>query len=330
MPRLLRTHLPGVVHHVISRFVDRSWQLAGDQERDAYLERLGRALARSDWTLIGFALMSSHVHLVLVSGADTLESWTKSAHSCMARWLNQRYGRLGPVFADRPYAEAIGASRVPYVLAYVHNNPVRASLVGWAGDISWSSHRAYLGLDAPRGTLNVRLGLDLCGYSDDASGRGAFDDWVRASVGEQPVPSEVVSRKAWRAAREQIGGPAELGTPTRTDDGPRFSIVVPVGAALGPARIEFDPLTVLAAVAEIVGIDARGCAARDHRPDVAVARRVALMTWQRAGRRRVEMARALGIGASAASELVHARPERTPPRELIDLVWARLTRAGNP
>lgn len=31
---------PGVVQHVITRFVDRSWQLVGDDERAAYLERL--------------------------------------------------------------------------------------------------------------------------------------------------------------------------------------------------------------------------------------------------------------------------------------------------
>jgi len=93
------------------RFVDRSWQLVGDQERAHYLARLSQALARSDWVLIGYALMSSHVHLLFVAGADPLGSWTESVQVRMARWLNTRQGRLGPVFADRPYAEAIDDGR---------------------------------------------------------------------------------------------------------------------------------------------------------------------------------------------------------------------------
>jgi hypothetical protein len=315
------------VHHVISRFVDRSWQLSGDDERDAYLFRLGRALARSDWTLVGFVLMSSHVHLVLESGEGSLEAWTKSVHSAMARWLNHRHGRLGPVFADRPYAEALCPSRVPYVLAYVHNNPVRARLVGWAGDISWSSHRAYLGLEAPPPALAVRRGLELCGYPDDAAGRVAFDEWVRGCVREQHGRAEALARRARSTARERTGGPVELTTPTRTEMGLRFPVVAPAGAMMTPERFETSSAAVIAAVSELLGIDPRGRSARDHRPAIAQARRLALLTWQRAGGRRVEMARALGIGASAASELVHQSLERAP-HHLVEQVCHRIGHSG--
>jgi len=44
----------GTVHHAISRLVDRSWQLVGDVEREAYLARLEYALARTDWVLLGY------------------------------------------------------------------------------------------------------------------------------------------------------------------------------------------------------------------------------------------------------------------------------------
>jgi len=42
------------------------------------LQRLGHAFERSDWMLLGYALMSSHLHLVLESGRGSIESWTKS------------------------------------------------------------------------------------------------------------------------------------------------------------------------------------------------------------------------------------------------------------
>ncbi len=320
MSRILRTQVSGVVHHVISRFVDKSWQLAGDDERNGYLDRLSHALARSDWTLLGYALMSSHVHLVLESGLASLESWTKSAHSRMARWLNHRHGRGGPVFADRPYVEPLTPERVPYVLAYVHNNPVRARLVSWAGDTSWTSHRTYLGLDAAPDALCVQRGLELCGYPNDAQGRSHFDDWVRARGPEQREDlSSEVARRARCRARQAAGAVAEISTPERSEHGLTFPIVVPHFAVSGRSRLELRVETVLAVIRHVLGIDARGHGARDHRPPVTQARRVALAVWQRAGRPRIEMARALGIGASAASNLVHADPTRTA-YEMVDRV----------
>ncbi len=323
MLRILRTRVTGVVHHVISRFVDRSWQLTGDDEREAYLHRLGHALARSDWTLLGYALMSSHVHLVLESGGGSIESWTKSAHSRMARWLNHRHGRLGPVFADRPYAEALAPDRVPYVLAYVHNNPVRARLVGWAGDTNWTSHRAYLGIDPSRARLCVQRGLDLCGYASDPEDRPRFDDWVRARAGEQLERLAVqVAKGARRSARQAVGAVAELATPQRSEQGLSFPIMVPT-FAVGRAQLDLSAENVLAAIHHLLGVDARGRSARDHRPSIAQARRVALAVWQRTGRSRIEMARTLGIGASAASNLVHADPARTS-HEMVERVWEHM------
>ncbi len=322
MARVLRIQAPGVVQHVITRFVDRSWQLVGDDERAAYLERLAYALARTDWHLLGYALMSSHAHLVVEAGLDSLESWTKSVHSRMARWLNRRHGGLGSVFADRPYAELLEASRVPHVVAYVHNNPVRARVVAWAGDTNWSSHRAYLGLEPPVAGLSVQRSLALCGYSDDAAGRNSFDDWVRSCSGQPraPRPEDGVQR-ALSDARNAAGAPVSIATPLRNERGLTFPLLATASSVIGPAMREVSSSAVLAAVRAMVGTDPRGRYARDHRPEVALARRVSLLAWARAGRPRVEMARALGIGASSASDLVRLAPQAKRVHVLVDRVW---------
>jgi hypothetical protein len=267
--------------------------------------------------------MSSHVHLVLESGDSSLETWTKSVHSGMARWLNRRFVRLGPVFADRPYAEAVAGSRVPHVLAYVHNNPVRAGLVTWAGDTSWSSHRAYLALEPSAGGLRVSRGLTLCGHDDDAAGRATFDEWVRGCSGREALPSRDLARRAWRAAREAGGTAIELATPQVTENGPCFPVVAVVGAMVTRKREDVTTAAVLAEIRQASGTDARGRSARDHRPSVTRARRAALRVWDLAGRHRIEMARALGIGASAASRLARANPVRAH-HELAQLVWHQL------
>ena len=48
-----------------------------------------------------------------------------------------------------------------------------------------------------------------------------------------------------------------------------------------------------------------------------------IVVYQPVRGRRVEMARALGIGAPAASELVHASPERAP-HQFLAQVWERM------
>ncbi len=254
--------------------VDRSGQLVGDVEREAYLARLRYALPRTDWVLLGYALMSSHVHVVLEAGAGSLGSWTKSAYSRTARWLNARHGRLGPVFADRPYAEAVDDSRVPYLLAYVHNNPVRARLVGSADESSWTSHRAYLGLAPARAGLRSK-------------------------------------------------GAVVVATPRQGAEGMRAAVVVPHSAVWWPRPSHITPESVIAAVRDLTGIDPRGSAARDRRPAVTAARRAALAAWAHIGGARIQMARSLGIGAAAASDLVHRRPGRLQAALLDDLL-ARL------
>ena len=80
---------------------------------------------------------------------------------------------------------------------------------------------------------------------------------------------------------------------------------------------------VLQTVRSVTGVDPRGLRATDHRPAVTEARRAALFAWDHTGRPRVEMARALGISAPAATNLVRARPERVP-RALVDQVVQHL------
>lgn len=316
----------GTVHHVISRFVDRTWQLAGDVERDAYLARLGYALARTDWVLLGYALMSSHVHLVLEAGAAPLGSWTKSAHSRTARWLNARHGRLGPVFADRPYVEAVDDSRIPYLLAYVHNNPVRARLVRSADECSWTSHQAYLGLTPARAGLSTERGLSRSGFGGDAT---AFDAWVRSCVGNTDFSRAAeVARQARTRARQQGGSHVEIATPQQGTDGMRAAVVVPLVALWRAHPSRITPEGVIAVVQELTGIDPRGRAARDRRPAVTAARRAALAAWTHIGGTRIQMARSLGIGAAAASDLLHRRPQRLQ-MVLVDDVLARLCREGD-
>ena len=147
--RTARHNTPGVIYHVICQFVDKRWFFTSDREREHYLRLLGKALEHTDWLCFAYALMSSHIHFGLIAGREPLETWAKRVNGPFAQWLNRGHNRKGPVFADRPADFAIPSHRQLDLIAYIHNNPVRAKLVERAVDSTWTSHRAYVGA-APR------------------------------------------------------------------------------------------------------------------------------------------------------------------------------------
>jgi hypothetical protein len=119
MPRYARLELPGVVHHLVSRFVNEEFK-------------------RSDWTVLNYCNMSSHTHHGGIRGQLPTASFIKPLHTSIAQWLNGRDGRLGPVFAGRHRSIACDPQHAALMIAYVHNNPARArAILGAALECSW-------------------------------------------------------------------------------------------------------------------------------------------------------------------------------------------------
>ncbi|HEY5933679.1 MAG TPA: hypothetical protein VIU61_03565 [Kofleriaceae bacterium] len=169
--------VPGTAYHLISRFVAKQWFVASHVERDEYLRLLGTALAGSDWRCFSYAVMSNHIHLGLVAGKVPLGLWLPLAHSPFAIWTNERLERIGAVFVRGPTLRGVLPDGVARLIAYVHNNPVRAGVVGRASQSSWTSQRAYEGSARVPSWLDVSLGLQLTGF---ATGK-ELGAWVETS-----------------------------------------------------------------------------------------------------------------------------------------------------
>lgn len=175
MPRKPRYSRPGRVYHLISRLVDREWFVKDEADRRLYIDLLGRALASTDWRSLGYAVMSNHFHHGVIAGHEDLDGWIRRVHSPFADAMNKKYGRIGPVFVRGPKQLPVYADGVAALLAYIHNNPVRAGVSANASSSTWTSHQAYLGITPARPWLHVEEGLALAGFVDAS----AFDDYVR-------------------------------------------------------------------------------------------------------------------------------------------------------
>ena len=135
---------------------------------------LGLALEESDWRLYSYAIMSNHIHLQALAGEQPLAEWIRCVHSPFANAMNRTYNRLGPMFVRGPKAYRVHPERFGALLAYIHNNPVRAGTCQTAAASDWTSHRAYIGRARVPTWLHVDEALQRAGIE----GGAAFDRWV--------------------------------------------------------------------------------------------------------------------------------------------------------
>jgi REP element-mobilizing transposase RayT len=96
--------------------------------------------------VLAFCLMTNHIHLALQVGEVSLSRIMQNLTFRYTRWVNWRLKRSGHLFQGRYKSVLVDAdSYLLELIAYIHLNPVRASMVATAEAHNWSSHRAYLG-----------------------------------------------------------------------------------------------------------------------------------------------------------------------------------------
>ena len=145
MPRIARVVIPGVPHHVIQRGNNRQDVFFVDDDRRFYLSVLRDQARRCGLDLLGYCLMTNHVHLVAIpAGADSLQRAVGRAHFVYTRYVNRLHGRSGHLWQNRFYSCALDEEHLVAALAYVDRNPVRAKLVRAAWLYPWSSAQAHL------------------------------------------------------------------------------------------------------------------------------------------------------------------------------------------
>lgn len=304
VPRTRRITPVGTVQHVIARFARGEFLMDRPGARRQYLDRLGRALVRSDAQCFGYSLMSNHVHLAMIAGETPLGSIFRSVHTGFATWLKGLGHGLGAVFAGRFRSITIAVRFTGFLLPYVHNNETRARVVPDVARSKWSSHPFYTGTEPAPAWLDVELGLRLCGFDATPCGRDAFDRWCdeRLHRERRPELSDPIREAKRRGLLEQLPRGSEVSTPRVDGDGRPGWIVVQPAPRPTPAVWRGEVDVVIAAVAHACGIDAARVRSASREHCSVRARDAVLLAWgEFLGRPQVEMARALGLSEPAAS-----------------------------
>jgi len=158
MARFARVIAVGVPHHITQRGNARRFVLEGDADRSVYLDLLRQSVELHGIGLIGYCLMSNHIHLVAIPRkADVLALALKDTHGRFASYWNAIHYSSGHVWQGRYYSCPLDEPHLWEALRYTELNPVRASLVTRAECWEWSSAVAHCGA----ATADAWLAMDL-------------------------------------------------------------------------------------------------------------------------------------------------------------------------
>lgn len=146
MPRQRRAVLPGRPHHVTQRGNNRREVFLDDGARELYLSLLREYTAKYRVDILGYCLMTNHVHLIAIPADPTgLAKAIGRVHNDYARWLHIRRRESGHLWQNRFFSCALEDAYTWAALAYVERNAVRAGIVAHCEDWPWSSARRHLG-----------------------------------------------------------------------------------------------------------------------------------------------------------------------------------------
>jgi REP element-mobilizing transposase RayT len=146
MARKPRIHYPGAIYHVILRGNARQDVFFDEKDRYRFYLFMQEGVERFGHRVLAFCLMTNHIHLALQVGEVSLSRIMQNLTFRYTRWVNWRLKRSGHLFQGRYKSVLVDAdSYLLELAAYIHVNPVRASMVATPEAYPWSSHKAYLG-----------------------------------------------------------------------------------------------------------------------------------------------------------------------------------------
>ncbi|HJN18505.1 MAG TPA: transposase [Armatimonadota bacterium] len=156
MGRIARVVVPGLPHHITQRGNNREAIFVSPDDQRAYVNLLMDRCAKHGVSILGYCLMTNHVHVVAVPAeSDSLAKGVGGTNRVYAQWFNERHGRSGHLWQDRYYSCPLDEAHAYGALVYVEQNPVRAGLVAHAWEHRWSSAHAHVTGRDPRRILDM-------------------------------------------------------------------------------------------------------------------------------------------------------------------------------
>lgn len=130
MPRTYRVDWENSVHHVMARGIEKGDIFKYDTDRADFVDRLERCVKETDASILAWALMPNHVHLLVRTGTVPLWKFMHKLLTGHAVYFNMKYDRVGHLFQNR-YRSILVQTETYFMklVRYIHRNPLKANIV---------------------------------------------------------------------------------------------------------------------------------------------------------------------------------------------------------
>jgi len=146
MPRVARIVIENVPHHITQRGNNHQDVFFTDDDRQVYLSLLKERSETYGLEVLGYCLMTNHVHIVAVPrSAEALARAVGRTNFLYTQYINRLHGRSGHLWQNRFYSCALDEVHLWRTLSYVERNPLRARMVRLPWRYQWSSAAAHIG-----------------------------------------------------------------------------------------------------------------------------------------------------------------------------------------
>ena len=156
MPRLARIVVPGLPHHITQRGNNKQNVFFVDDDKRHYLRILQEKSIEYDFSVLGYCLMTNHVHIVGVPARqESLAKAVGRTHFLYTQYVNRRHGRSGHLWQNRFYSCVMDDRYFWICLRYVEQNPVRAKMVRVPWTYPFSSAAVHVGSPDQTGLIDI-------------------------------------------------------------------------------------------------------------------------------------------------------------------------------
>jgi putative transposase len=162
MPRLARTVVPGCAHHITQRGNNRQDVFFVDDDRHVYLHLLKEQAARYALDIVGYCLMSNHVHIVATPRAEnSLAKAVGRTHFRYTQYINRFHNRTGHLWQGRFHSCPLDRQHFWLAMRYVELNPVRAKICRKPWRYQFSSAAVHVDANAQSELLSLPRWYDM-------------------------------------------------------------------------------------------------------------------------------------------------------------------------
>ena len=143
--RRARRNIKSHFLHIIVQGIEKQYIFQKELFKQKYLNLINENLQEFNIKLIAYTIMDNHVHLcIYYENIEEVSKFMHKINSHFATYYNSLENRVGYLFRNRFYTQEIFDKQQLYnVIAYIHNNPLKAKMIRYLGEYKYSSYSLY-------------------------------------------------------------------------------------------------------------------------------------------------------------------------------------------